>query len=67
MITTLSETTKLWEKTLKKAKEKIGNPTTYDYFLANTYIHEINGDTIIVVADKLVSKIEINNKYKELL
>ena len=67
MIMTLSETTKLWEKTLKKVKEKLDNQNIFDYFFANTYIHEIKGDTIIVVADKLVAKIELNSKYKDLL
>ena len=67
MIMTLSETTKLWEKTLKKVKEKLDNQSTYDNFFASTYIHEIKGDTIIVVADKLVAKIELNSKYKDLL
>ncbi len=53
MSMTVSEMTKLWNKTLKKMKEALGsNQYSYDYFLANTYIYDIKGNVITIVADK---------------
>lgn len=65
---TLSEMNKLWTKTLKKAKESINGDTfSFDYFTSNTYIYEINGNLITVVADKLAGKPTIEKNYLKLL
>ena len=56
MVTTLSEMTKLWDKTLRKIKENLNDNRTYDYFFANSYLDSREGDTLIVVAPHLVAK-----------
>lgn len=67
MVTTLSEMTKLWDKTLKKIKETLNDNRTYDYFFANSYIDSRDGDTLIIVAPHLVAKSVIKDKYSELI
>ena len=64
---TVSEITKLWNKTLKKVRESISDTYSFDYFLANTYIYEIKGNNIIVVCDKLAGKPTIERNYLKLL
>ena len=67
MVTTISETTKLWDKTLARVKDIIKDNNSFDYFLSNTYIYEIKDNTIIVVADKQVAKPVIESRYLKLL
>ena len=67
MVTTLSEMTKLWDKTLRKIKENLNDNRTYDYFFANSYLDSREGDTLIVVAPHLVAKNVIQDKYSELI
>ena len=67
MVTTISETTKLWDKTLNRVKDIIKDNNSFDYFLSNTYIYEIQGDTIIVVTNQRVAKPVIETRYLKLL
>ena len=67
MVTTLSEMTKLWDKTLRKIKETINDNRTYDYFFANSYLDSRDGDTLIIVAPHRVAKSVIEDKYSELI
>ena len=67
MVTTLSEMTKLWDKTLKRIKEKINDNTSFDYFFNNSYVHDRSGDTLIVVAQNQVSKAVLQDKYIDLI
>ncbi|MBO6280547.1 MAG: chromosomal replication initiator protein DnaA [Bacilli bacterium] len=67
MVTTLSEITKLWEKTLKKVDQKMNHDPSFDYFFANSYIYEKRGNTLIVVAPTLVAKTVIMDKYHDLV
>lgn len=64
---TVSEISKLWNKTLKKVRESISDAYSFDYFLANTYIYEIKGNNIIIVADKVSGKPTIEKNYLKLL
>ena len=66
MVATLTETTKLWNKTLARVKEIIKDNNSFEYFLSNTYIYEIKGNNIIVVADKQVAKPVIEGRYLKL-
>lgn len=67
MVTTLSEMTKLWDKTLKKIKENIHDNWTYETFFANSYIYDRDGDTLIIVSANQVAKIQLQNKYSDLI
>ena len=59
--------TKLWDKVLKKVKENIHDNWTYDEFFANSYIYDRDGNTLIVVAKNMVAKIQLQNKYSDLI
>ena len=67
MVMTISELTKLWEKTLKLIKQKINNDITFDYFFANSYIYDINGNTLIIIAPSYVAKAEMLGKRHDLI
>ena len=67
MVTTLSEMTRLWDKTLKRIKETLNDNRTFDYFFANSYIDDRDGDTLIIVAANLVAKTVMQDKYSELI
>lgn len=67
MVATLTETTQLWKKTLARVKEIIKDNNAFEYFLSNTYIYEIKGNNIVIVADKQVVKPVIEGKYLKLL
>ncbi len=63
----LTETTKLWEKALKAIENKLNEKKTYDNFFAGSYIYEIRGNTIIVIATSLVAKTVMNAQYADLI
>ena len=63
----LTETTKLWEKALKVIENKLNEKKTYDNFFAGSYIYEIRGNTIIVIATSLVAKTVMNAQYADLI
>ena len=67
MVTSISESTRLWEKVLKKIEEKINEKKTFDTFFANSYIHDIRGNVLIVVASNLVAKTVLSNQYADLI
>ena len=67
MVATITEMTKLWEKTLKRIKTKLNDNTTFDYFFGNSYIYDKNGSNIVLVVDKKVAKAVIEEKYIELV
>ena len=67
MVTSISESTRLWEKVLKKIEEKINEKKTFDTFFANSYIHDIRGNILIVVASNLVAKTVLSNQYADLI
>ena len=56
MVATITEMTKLWEKTLKRIKTKLNDNTTFDYLFGNSYIYDKNGSNIVLVVDKKVAK-----------
>ena len=63
----ISETTRLWEKALKKIEERINDQKTFDSFFANTYINDINNGVISIVTESEVSKILLKGQYIDLI
>ncbi len=62
MVTTLSEMTKLWDKTLNSLKKKVDN-NTFDTFFANSYIYDKDGNKITIVAPNKVAKVVVGSQY----
>ena len=67
MAATLTELTKLWDKTLKRIKLKLNNEPNFDYFFSNSYIYDLSGNTLIIVAQHEVAKAVIQEKYVKLI
>ncbi len=67
MVTTLSEMTKLWDKTLRRIKESVVDTKTFDSFFNNSYIYDREGDTLIIVAAHEVAKIVLQDKYSDII
>ena len=67
MISSISEITRLWDLTLKRVEEKLGERQSFDSFFAGTYINEIRGDKIQVVVDKDLARALLDTKYRKML
>lgn len=67
MISSISEVTQLWGRVLKRLEEQLGEKQIYDSFFAGSYIHEISGNTIVVVVNTSLAVAVINLKYKDLV
>lgn len=63
MISSISEITQLWDKVLIKLEERLGEKQLFDSFFAGSYIHEIKGNTIVVVVNTNLAVSLIKNKY----
>ncbi len=67
MVTTITEITRLWEKSLKRIQQKLNDDRSFDYFFANSYIYEKRGSNLIIVAPNLVAKAVLGEKYRQLI
>ena len=67
MVTTVSESTRLWEKALQKINEKLDDKKTYDEFFADSYIYDINGNVITIVTRSKVAKVLLVGQYFNLI
>ncbi len=59
--------TKLWDRALKKIKQKLNDDPSFDYFFANSYIYDSNGNTLIVITPNMVAKAVMQGKYHDLI
>ena len=67
MVTSISESTRLWEKALKKIQEKIDDKKAFDSWFENSYIYDIKGNVISVVVANKVAKTLLSSKYADLI
>ena len=67
MNSSVSEMARNWEQTLKIIDSRLNERDIFDYFFANTYIHDIQGDTVIVVVRDLTSQRLLSSKYIEVI
>lgn len=67
MISSISEVTQLWDRSLKRIEEQLGEKQLFDSFFVSSYIYEIRGNTIVVVVNSALAKSLINSKYKDLV
>lgn len=67
MSSTISEISKLWNRILEGIKNRISDRHTYDYFFSDSYIHSIDGDTIVVVLNSTLAVSIIPTKYDSLI
>lgn len=67
MISSLSEITALWDKSLNRIEEKLGEKQLFDSFFAGSYIHEIRGDTIVVIVNSALAASLIKQRYYDIV
>lgn len=67
MINSISEITQLWDRSLKRIEERLGEKQLFDSFFAGSYINEVRGDTIVVVVNSSLAAALIKQKYYDLV
>ena len=67
MDNSVSKITRMWEETLKLVDDRLQERQIFDSFFSNTYIHDIKGDTVIVVVKDFTSQRLLSSKYIELI
>ena len=67
MISSISEIARLWDLTLKRVEQKLGDRQTFDSFFAGTYINEIYGNRIQVIVEKDLARAVLNTKYIQMV
>ena len=67
MNNSISEMTRIWQKTLKLVDERLQERQIFDSFFADTYINDIKGDTITVIVNSLTAERLLSSKYIDLL
>ena len=63
----ISEIARNWQKTLKVIDERLQERQIFDSFFADTYIYNIQGDTVIVATKDLTSQRLLSSKYIDLI
>ena len=67
MISSISEITQLWDKTLSKIEQRLGEKQLFDAFFVGSYIYEIKGDVIVVAVNSILGASLMNGKYYDLI
>ena len=67
MNNSISEMARIWQQTLKIVDERLGERQIFDYFFADTYIYEIVGDLVTVVAKDKTSQRLLSFNYIDLI
>ena len=67
MISSISQITQLWDRSLRKIEEQLGEKQLFDSFFVGSYIYEVKGDTITVVVNSALAKSLIKTKYMDLV
>ena len=67
MFNTLSEITQLWDKALLKIKERLSEDKIYTSFFEDSYIYQINGETITVIVNSALAVQLMKTKYNDLI
>ena len=67
MNNSISEIARIWQKTLKLVDVRLQERQIFDTFFASTYIYDIQGDVVTVVAKDLTSQRLLSSKYIDLI
>lgn len=67
MFKSISEITQLWDRVLAKIEKKLDDPMTFSSFFDSSYISEIKGDTIVVIANSSLAATLFRTKYSDLI
>ena len=67
MNNSISEIARIWQQTLKIVDERLGERQIFDYFFADTYIYDINGEVVTVVTKDRTSQRLLSVNYIDLI
>ena len=67
MNTSISMLTQIWDRSLKKIEEQLGEKQVFDSFFAGSYIYDVSGNTIVVVVANSLASAIIKAKYYDLV
>lgn len=70
MVTSISESTRLWERALKKIQEKINDKKAFDTWFEKSYIYEVRGNVISVAVygdSARTAKTLLTTQYSDLV
>ena len=67
MNNSISEIARIWQKTLRIVDDRLQERQIFDTFFADTYIYDIQGDVVTVVAKDLTSQRLLSSKYIDLI
>ena len=67
MINSISEITQLWDRALRKIDERLGERQIFDSFFANSYINNVQDNTIVVVVSTALARTLLKTKYYDLV
>ena len=57
----------MWDRALSKIEERLGEKQLFDSFFAESYIHEIKGDLIVVIVNSALAASLIKQKYYDIV
>ncbi len=69
MVVTLSQQNQLWDTVLSIVKDRISDRHVFDSFLADSRVHKIDGNKIIVIVNSALaaSLLKTNARYNEII
>ena len=67
MNNSVSEIARIWQQTLKIIDKRLGEREIFDNFFANTYIQDIRGNTITLVAGSATAERLLSSRYVDVI
>ena len=67
MVRSISEITQLWDRVLVQLSSRINDRNIFDSFFRETYIHSINGSSMVIVVNSGLAASILSTKYNDLI
>lgn len=67
MALSISEMTQIWDRSLRKIEEQLGERQVFDSFFAGSYIYDVANNTLVVVVKRSFAVTVIKTKYIDLV
>ena len=67
MNNSVSEIARIWQQTLKIVDKYLNDRQMFDSFFANSYIYDINGNTVTVVVNSVTAEKLLSSRYIDII
>ena len=67
MNNSISEIARIWQQTLKIVDKYLNDRQMFDSFFANSYIYDINGNTVTVVVNSVTAEKLLSSRYIDVI